>query len=201
MRLLVSFVCSLATLLYAITAQAAVAVGSPAPEFSATTTQGEPLSLSSLKGKTVVLEWTNHQCPFVRKYYDKGHMQQLQKDATAAGVVWVSINSSAAGKEGHIDAARANELTKERGAAPSHVVLDEKGDIGRLYGAKTTPHMFVIDPKGSLVYMGAIDSKPSANTDDIAAATNYVTAALAALKSGKAVEPSSTQPYGCSVKY
>lgn len=201
MRYLATILCSIGWFFSSATAQAAIAVGAPAPEFSATTTQGTTLSLSALKGKTVVLEWTNHQCPFVRKYYDKGHMQQLQKDATAAGIVWISINSSAAGKEGHVDAARANELTTERGASPAHVILDEKGEIGRRYGAKTTPHMFVIDPSGTLVYMGAIDSKPSPNTDDIAGATNYVTAALAALKAGTPVEPASTQPYGCSVKY
>jgi len=201
MRSIVSFLCSIGLLIGAASAQAAVAVGAPAPDFSATSTQGAAVSLSGLKGKIVVLEWTNHQCPFVRKYYNKGHMQQLQKTATADGVVWISINSSAAGKEGHVDAARANALTTERAAAPTHVVLDEKGEIGRLYGAKTTPHMFVINPEGALVYMGAIDSKPTPNTDDIASATNYVTAALAALKAGRAVEPAATQPYGCSVKY
>ncbi|NDC56587.1 MAG: thioredoxin family protein, partial [Alphaproteobacteria bacterium] len=157
---------------------------------------------SDFKGKTVVLEWTNHDCPFVRKFYEAGKMQEYQKAAVADGVVWLSIISSAPGKEGHVDGVKANELTASRNAAPSHVLLDETGTVGKLYGAKTTPHMFIIDASGVVQYHGAIDSIPSTNAADIDKATNYVTAALADLKAGKAVAAlGQSRPYGCSVKY
>lgn len=198
LRFIAPLVCSI---LLVTDAFALGAVGAPAPDFSATTTKGEPFSMGVLKGKTVVLEWTNHLCPFVHKYYDKGNMQQLQKKAMADGIVWVSIISSAPGKEGHVTAAEANDIATERGASPTHIILDEKGEIGHLYGAKTTPHIFIVNPQGNLVYMGAIDSKPSTDPADIAGATNYVTTTLAAIKAGTAVEPSYTQSYGCSVKY
>ena len=180
---------------------AAPVIGQPAPAFSATDTAGQTVSLDSLKGKTVVLEWSNHQCPFVKKFYGSGTMQQLQQDATKDGVVWVTVISSAPGKQGHVTAAEANELTTSRKAAPTHVVLDESGAIGRLYAAKTTPHMFVIDSQGVLRYQGAIDDKPSTKQEDIADAKNYVTAALADLKAGRPVAESNTKSYGCSVKY
>jgi alkyl hydroperoxide reductase subunit AhpC len=178
-------------------------IGKPAPDFKATDViTGKPVQLSALKGRTVVLEWNNPQCPFVKKYYSVGAMQQLQARAAKQGVHWVSINSSAEGKEGYFatnDVAR--DALAERNAQPEFYVRDPKGEIGKLYDAKTTPHMFVIDKTGVLVYMGAIDSKPTADSADIATATNYVTEALHALKSGKPVKTSSTKPYGCFVKY
>lgn len=189
--------------LIASTAQAAPATGSAAPAFTGVTAAGTEVSLADFAGKTVVLEWTNDGCPFVQKHYatPPANMQTLQKGSAADDVVWISVISSAPGKQGHADGARANELTTSRGAAPAHVVLDASGDIGRLYGAKTTPHMFVITPGGELVYDGAIDSKSSSKVADIAGATNYVTAALADLEAGKPVATPVTKPYGCSVKY
>jgi peroxiredoxin len=189
--------------LIASTAQAAPATGAAAPVFSGVTSAGETISLADFAGKTVVLEWTNDGCPFVKKHYatPPANMQSLQKSAAADDIVWISVISSAKGEQGYADAVRANELTASRGAAPAHVVLDEAGTIGKLYGAKTTPHMFIITPDGELAYDGAIDSKPSANVDDIAAATNYVTAALADIEAGKPVATPVTKPYGCSVKY
>jgi peroxiredoxin len=178
-----------------------VQVGAPAPNFTAVDSNGKTHNLSDFKGKTVVLEWTNHECPFVRKHYDTNNMQKLQKTATGQGVVWLSIVSSAPGQQGFVNSAKANELTKSRNASPTAVILDPDGKVGRLYGAKTTPHMFVIAPNGNLAYMGAIDDKPSANKDDVATAQNYVQAALDAIKANRAVAVSTTQPYGCSVKY
>ena len=189
--------------LIASTAQAAPAMGGAAPAFTGVTAAGGEISLADFAGTTVVLEWTNDGCPFVQKHYatPPANMQTLQKGAAADDVVWISVISSAPGKQGYSDAARAKELTASRGAAPAHVVLDESGAIGRLYGAKTTPHMFIITPGGALVYDGAIDSKASSKVDDIAGATNYVAAALADLEAGKPVATPVTKPYGCSVKY
>ncbi|MDP1556541.1 MAG: redoxin domain-containing protein [Hyphomonas sp.] len=189
--------------LIASTAQAAPASGTPAPAFTGLTSAGETISLADFAGKTVVLEWTNDGCPFVKKHYaaPPSNMQTLQKGAAADDIVWISVISSAQGEQGYADAARANELTSSRGAAPAHVVLDEAGTIGKLYGAKTTPHMFIVTPDGQLAYDGAIDSKASAKVDDIAVATNYVTAALADLKAGLPVATPVTKPYGCAVKY
>lgn len=189
--------------LIASTAQAAPSTGAAAPAFSGDTSAGETISLSDFAGKTVVLEWTNDGCPFVKKHYaaPPSNMQTLQKNAAADDIVWISVISSAKGEQGYADAARANELTTSRGAAPAHVVLDEAGTIGKLYGAKTTPHMFIITPDGELAYDGAIDSKPTAKVADIADATNYVTAALADIEAGKPVATPVTKPYGCSVKY
>ena len=183
-------------------AAAAVEIGAAAPDFSATDINGAPVKLSALKGKVVVLEWTNHQCPFVVKHYKPGNMQAVQKAAKEQGAIWIAINSSAAGKEGHLaDGAAAQAVVKEQGSNATHIILDAAGAIGKLYGAKTTPHMFVIDANGALAYMGAIDSKATASSDDIKDATNYVTNAVASLVKGVPVEPASTQPYGCSVKY
>jgi peroxiredoxin len=182
-------------------AAAQAVVGQPAPPFTATDTNGKPESLADFKGKWIVLEWTNNDCPFVGKHYGSGNMQKLQKTYTGKGVAWLSVISSGPGKEGYVDAARANALTKERGAAPSAVLLDPQGTVGRLYGAKTTPHMFVIDPQGKIVYQGAIDDRPSTDVADIAKARNYVTAALDEAMAGKAVTTASSAPYGCSVKY
>lgn len=176
-------------------------VGQAAPAFAGTDTQGRVHRLSEYRGRTVVLEWTNHDCPYVRKHYGSGNMQQLQRQAAADGVVWLTIISSAPGKQGHVTGRQADELTRSRGAAPHAVLLDERGDIGRLYAAKTTPHMYIIDPRGTLVYMGGIDDRPTADPADIPGARNHVAMALAELKAGKPVSVPVTRPYGCSVKY
>ena len=190
--------CSMAL---ALPVQASVEVGKAAPDFSGIDSDGKTQTLSQYKGKTVVLEWTNHDCPYVRKHYHSGNMQALQKDATAKGIIWLSIISSAPGKQGHVTAGQANELTKSRNASPTAVILDETSDIGRLYGAKTTPHMYIINPAGQLVYMGGIDSIPTSNEADIAKATKYVSIALQAMAEGKPIVDNVTRPYGCSVKY
>jgi peroxiredoxin len=182
-------------------ASAALQVGQPAPAFTGVDTTGQTHSLSDFLGKVVVLEWTNHDCPYVRKHYDAGNMQTQQREATADGVVWLSIISSAPGKQGHVSPAEADELTTSRDAAPTAVLLDESGDIGRAYKARTTPHMYVIDAEGRLAYMGGIDNIPSANPADIDEATQFVPAALAQVMAGQAADPSVTRPYGCSVKY
>jgi hypothetical protein len=180
----------------------AATVGQPAPAFTLIDLNGKTLSLADFKGKVVVLEWTNPECPFVKKHYDKsGNMPATQKSAVADGVIWLSINSSAAGKEGDYDVAAAKLwLAAEKSAATAYL-RDIDGKVGHLYGAKTTPHLFVINAEGVLVYAGAIDSIRSANPSDIAKAENYVSSALAAIKAGKPVEKANTQPYGCSVKY
>lgn len=190
----------LAVLLFTLPLHAAPA-GNPAPVFDAKTTTGVDFNLAAQKGKYVVLEWTNNMCPFVHKYYESHAMQDLQKKETSAGVVWVSIISSAEGKEGYVDDATANKLTADRGASPTYVIRDPDGKIGRMYNAKTTPHMFVIDKDGTLTYEGAIDSIASADQADIAKAQNYVSAALDELRAGKPVAMASTHSYGCSVKY
>jgi len=196
-----SFLVLAAALFLTAPAYAEPAVGQPAPDFTATDSNGTSHKLSDFKGKTVVLEWTNNECPFVVKHYGSGNMQSLQKAATAEGTVWLSVISSAVGKQGHVDGAKANELTKTRDAAPTAVLLDEKGEVGKLYGAKTTPHMFIIDKEGVLVYAGAIDSNPSPRESDIKDATNYVRQALDEIKAGKPVSVASTKSYGCGVKY
>jgi peroxiredoxin len=182
-------------------AQAAAVVGKAAPAFELRDVEGKPVSLQSYRGKYVVLEWTNFQCPFVGKHYGSGNMQALQKKYTDKGVVWLSICSSAAGKQGYMTGTEAEELIHERDAAPTRFLLDPKGTVGHKYGAKTTPHMFVIDPKGTLVYNGAIDDKPSTKREDVETAKNYLAAALDASMEGHKVEIAATQPYGCSVKY
>jgi peroxiredoxin len=190
--------------LLALTASPAVAaavVGQPAPAFSVADQSGKTRSLAEFQGKTVVLEWHNPDCPFVQKYYEPGAMQKLQADARRAGVVWLTVNSGAAGKQGHMSAADAGAYMKREGMASTAYLLDAGGAMGKAYGAKTTPNMFVISPAGTLVYAGAIDSMPTADSADIARAENYVTAALADVAAGKAVDPASTRPYGCSVKY
>jgi len=192
---------TLALLPLSTAAMAAPEIGKPAPEFMANDTNGKHVMLSELKGKTVVLEWTNHECPFVVKHYGSGNMQALQAEATKDGVVWVSIVSSAKGKEGNVNAEEANKLIADQKALPTHKILDESGEIGKLYDAKTTPHMFVIDKNGVLVYQGAIDDKSGFDQEEVKTAKNYVRAALADLKAGKPVEVSSTKSYGCGVKY
>lgn len=180
-----------------------VTPGEAVPSFTTTNSNGEPVSLSDFAGKTVVLEWTNDGCPFVQKHYatPPANMQTLQSYAGADDVVWLSVISSASGKQGHVKGDEANAITAVRDAMPTHVLLDEAGDVGRLYGAKTTPHMYVIRSDGTLAYEGAIDSKPSARVEDIADATNYVRAALDSVAAGEAVAVPSSKPYGCSVKY
>lgn len=180
---------------------AAPEIGKPAPAFTAVDSNGKSHALADFKGKTVILEWTNDGCPYVKKHYNAGNMQKIQKDLTADGAVWLSVISSAPGKQGHVDGKGANDLTKSRNAAPTAVLLDPKGTIGRAYEAQTTPHMYVIDGKGILRYMGAIDDKPSTDVATIAGARNYVREAVAAVKAGKPVEVTATDPYGCSVKY
>jgi peroxiredoxin len=183
------------------TAAANPKVGEPAPEFTGVDTQGKSHSLSELRGKTVILEWTNDGCPYVQKHYGSGNMQALQKKTTGEGMVWLTIASSAPGTQGHLAPAEHDALAKERGAAPTAILIDEEGTIGHLYGAKTTPHMYIITPDGKLAYMGAIDDKPTAEEADVASAHNYVTGALAQIAAGKPVDPAVTRAYGCSVKY
>ena len=195
-------IATLATLLLVTgLAHAAPKLGEPAPAFTLPGSDGKQYSLADYKGKYVVLEWTNHDCPFVKKHYMSGNMQAQQKELTGKGAVWLSVVSSAPGKQGHVDAAGANALTQSRGAAPTAVLLDPSGDVGHKYEAKTTPHMYVVAPDGKLIYMGGIDSIASSDADDIAKATPYVKVALAEAMSGKPVSNASTKPYGCSVKY
>jgi peroxiredoxin len=182
-------------------AAAQVRIGAPAPAFTLTDSNGRMLSLAELKGKTVVLEWTNHDCPYVGKHYRGNNMQALQKKWTEQGVVWLSVISSGPGKEGHVSPQQANKLTADRGAAPTAVLLDPTGKVGRAYGAKTTPHMYVINGEGTLVYMGGIDDKPTARLKDLQGARNFVDQALSEIAQGKPVSVSSSRAYGCSVKY
>ena len=182
-------------------AHAAARVGEPAPGFSLPATTGGTVSLDAHRGKVVVLEWTNHDCPYVRKHYESGNMQTLQKETTGQGVVWLSIISSAPGEQGHVDAAQANALTAKRSAAPTAVLLDPQGAVGKTYGATNTPHMYVIDPGGKLVYAGAIDDRPTTRKGDITGANNYVRAALQAVAAGQPVKTPVTRAYGCTVKY
>ncbi len=179
----------------------AAKVGAAAPEFKLKDATGKERSLSEFKGKVVVLEWLNHGCPFVKKHYGAGNMQKLQGDAAAKGVVWLSICSSAPGKQGHMSPEDHAKTAAGHKAAPAAILIDESGDVGRLYGAKTTPHMYVIDKEGVLRYGGAIDSISSSKADDIGKAENYVTAAVGALLDGKPVATAESKPYGCSVKY
>lgn len=180
---------------------AAPNVGDAAPVFTGTDTNGVEHTLSDFAGKTVVLEWTNHECPFVKKHYKSGNMQALQKKYTDEGVVWISVVSSGEGMQGFVTPEQANEIKAEKGAAATAQILDASGEIGKMFGAKTTPHMYVINGEGTLVYAGAIDDTPSADPADIEGSTNYVDAALTSLMAGEAIETSSTKPYGCSVKY
>jgi peroxiredoxin len=175
--------------------------GDAAPAFKEVNTAGKEVSLSDFKGKTVIIEWTNNGCPFVQKHYNSHNMQKTQAAATADGVIWLSVISSKPGSQGNVTPAEADKLTNDRGAKPTHVLLDPDGSMGRAYGAKTTPHMFVITPGGKIAYNGAIDSIKSNKVEDIPKATNYVTSALAALKTGKSPDPALTVPYGCDVKY
>ena len=182
-------------------AMATPEVGAEAPAFTGMTTAGEEISLSDFEGKKVVLEWTNHDCPFVVKHYGSGNMQATQQSIVDDGAIWISVISSAPGKQGYVSPAEADELTTSRGAVPTYVMLDPEGTIGHAYEAKTTPHMYIIDEGQTLQYMGAIDSIRSARPSDIPKATNYVTTAWDALQAGEAIDPASTTAYGCTVKY
>ena len=179
----------------------AVPVGDPAPDFTGTDSNGQTHKLSEYRGKFVVLEWTNNGCPFTRKHYESGNMQSLQKQWTTKGVVWLTILSSAPGQQGYMSAAQENTYLSQEHAGPTAAILDPKGAIGRLYAAKTTPHMFVIDPSGKLVYEGAIDDHATTDVADIPASRNYVSAALTSALAGQPVATAYTRPYGCSVKY
>ena len=182
-----------------VSASAAPELGKPAPDFTLTNQDGKEVKLSDAKGKYVVLEWYNKDCPFVKKHYKSGNMTKLQKKYGKKGVVWYSIVTSAEGKEGHLTAAEAKAQLKGMGAKA--ILLDEKGEVGHLYEAKTTPHMFVVDKTGNLIYMGGIDDKPSTDIADVKSAKNYVAAALDESMAGKPVTTPSSRPYGCGVKY
>jgi peroxiredoxin len=175
--------------------------GEAAPEFTLTDSKGTSHKLSDFRGKFVVLEWLNHECPFVKKHYSSGNMQKLQQEYTAKGVVWLSIISSAPGKQGHRTGPQAEADTKDKNAAPTAVLLDPSGEVGKKYDAKTTPEMFVLDKEGKILYAGAIDSIKSTDSADIAKAENHVRAALDAALAGQPVPTPKTKPYGCSVKY
>lgn len=189
------------TLLIGAAAHAAPAVGQPAPDFVAVDTRGAQHKLSDFAGKYVVLEWTNPGCPFVRKHYGSGNMPATQKAATAQGVVWLAINSTERAASDYLQPAALDSWMKAQSAAPTAVLMDEDGRIGQAYGARTTPHLFIIDPKGTLVYAGGIDSIPSARPDDIKTATNYVNQALREAFGGQPISAAATKPYGCSIKY
>lgn len=180
---------------------AAPVIGEPAPNFKAVDVDGKEFNLADHKGKIVVLEWTNHQCPFVMKHYNSGNMQKVQKAVNEQGVEWVTIVSSAEGRQGHVTPEEAKKIVQDADATITTKILDPSGQIGKMYDAKTTPHMFVIDAEGKLAYAGAIDNKSSPNPSTIEGAENYVLAAVDDLISGNAVRTPQTQPYGCSVKY
>lgn len=182
-------------------AVAAPQIGAPAPTFTARDSNGKVVSLAQFRGKTVVLEWNNPGCPFVKKHYESANMQKTQRAALAQGAVWLTVNSGAPGKQGHMDGAAANAMVKTAGAAPTAYILDPTGAVGKAYAASTTPHMYIIDGRGILTYKGGIDDKPTANRADIAGARNHVLAALADMKAGRKVAMADTRSYGCSVKY
>lgn len=185
-----------------ISAQAAaLAPGSPAPAFALTTLDGKPVALADLKGRWVALEWTNPECPFVQKHYGSDNMQATQRAAAGKQVVWVQFNSTNPGHQDFKSAKQMNEWLRAMKASPSHAALDQSGTVGKAYGAKTTPHMYLIDPAGQVVYNGAIDDKRSANPADIPGARNHMKEAISEAVSGKPVTLAATTPYGCSIKY
>jgi len=190
-----------AALAFAAPAFAAPVVGQPAPDFSVTDASGKTQSLAAYKGRTVVLEWNNPECPFVGKHYGAKNMQAQQAEAASEGVVWLTVNSGASGKQGHLDGAAANAYVAKVGGKEAAYLIDGDGKVGHAYDAKTTPHMYVIDKDGVLRYMGGIDSIASTDKEDIPKATQYVRQALAEIKDGKAVSVPTSEPYGCSVKY
>lgn len=185
----------------AFSAGAAAELNQPAPDFTLPGVTGKVHSLKDYAGKIVVLEWINHGCPFVKKHYGSGNMQKLQEKYTAKGVVWFSICSSAPGKQGHYSIEDWPEIRQKHNSRATDVLLDEDGRVGKAYGARTTPHMFIIDAEGALVYRGGIDDKPSTKPESLEGARNYVAEALDALRTGGEIPASDTRPYGCSVKY
>ena len=190
-----------ATNFIASRAYSAAAVGQKAPDFTAKDTAGKTVSLADFKGKTVVLEWVNPGCPYVRKHYSVANMQSTQKDAAGKGVVWLAINSTEPGHPDYLAPVALQAWMGEQKAAATHTVMDESGKIGQAYDARTTPHMYIVNPQGLLIYAGGIDSIASARPDDIKTATNYVKVGLGETLSGKPISNASTRPYGCSVKY
>ncbi len=191
----------LVSLLFAAVAYAEPVVNQAAPLFSGLTAEGSTLKLADLRGKTVILEWTNHECPFVVKHYQSGNIQALQKQAAAQDIVWLQIISSAPGKQGYVDAETAKKLNRARDAHPANIVFDASGTIGKLYAATNTPQLFIIDAQGVLLYKGGIDSIASADQADIAQAQNYISSALKELAAGKPISAAVTKPYGCTIKY
>ena len=193
------------TLSAALTAPAARAappdIDRPAPAFAAHDDAGKPIDLNQLRGRTVVLEWTNNGCPYVRHVYDSGIMQRLQKRAAAQGIVWLTVISSAPGKQGYLTAPQVKAWRATTGAAPADVLLDPAGVVGRAYAARATPTLYIVDPKGVLVYMGGIDDHPSTDPADAKLAKNYLALALDDMKAGRPIVDKVTRPYGCSVKY
>jgi len=183
------------------TAAMAAKVGEPAPNFTATDSNGKTHSLAAYHGKFVVLEWHNQGCPYTQKHYNSGNMERLQKEWTQKGVVWLTVISSAPGTQGYVTADQENDYMRRMNAAPTAALLDPAGDLGHLYGAKTTPHMFIINPDGVLIYDGAIDDKPTSDAADIATSHNYVSLALSEAMAGRPVNTPTSRPYGCSVKY
>jgi peroxiredoxin len=179
----------------------AVKVGDPAPDFTGTDSHGQSHKLSDYRGKFVVLEWHNNGCPFTKKHYESGNMQRLQKEWTGKGVVWFTVISSSPGTQGYVTADEENAYLGKMHAVPSAAILDANGAIGHAYGAKTTPHMFIINPQGQVIYNGAIDDRPTSDVSDINGAKNYVSEALQEAMAGQQVAVASTRPYGCSVKY
>jgi len=186
---------------WGLTSAWAARVGERAPDFTATDSNGKVHKLSEYAGKYVVLEWTNRGCPYTQKHYDSGNMQRLQKEWTGRGVIWLTVISSAPGKQGYVTAADENSYVKEVNAAPTAVLLDPTGALGHLYDAKTTPHMYIVNPQGTLIYNGAIDDRATTDVADVNGAKNYVSLALGEAMGGKAVSAPATRPYGCSVKY
>lgn len=197
----ITFLFFAASFCFASALSGAVESGAPAPDLTLTDTQGVEHSLSDFAGKYVVLEWTNHKCPFVVKHYASGNMQALQKEMTSKGVVWLQIISSAEGKQGYLTPAEGEAMRESQEMRSTAMLLDTTGEVGRTYDARTTPHMYLIDPEGILVYQGAIDSIKSIRQADIAEAKNYLKAAYESAKAGEPVADATTVPYGCSVKY
>ena len=194
----------LSLLLLSLLATTSVKNGDTAPSFTLLNQDNKTVSLDEFKGKKIILEWTNHDCPFVKRHYDTTNMQAIQKDMTDNEIVWLSIISSAEGKQGHVSKEQAKELTLKRNAHPTHVLLDTKGNVGRMFSAKTTPHMFVIDELGKVRYQGAIDNLGNTGalfSTDLSKAKNYVKNAVNQLMSGEEVKDKKTRPYGCSIKY
>jgi len=198
---LVSTIALLGAILFSLAPAQAARVGEKAPDFTATDSNGKVHRLLDYAGKFVVLEWHNNGCPYTRKHYDSGNMEKLQREWTERGVIWLTVISSSPGKQGYVTAEQENEYLKKMNAAPTAALLDPAGQLGRLYGAKTTPHMFIVDREGTLIYNGAIDDRPTSDTADIPGARNYVSLALEEAMAGKPVSEATTRPYGCSVKY